>query len=171
MSDEVTDAQVDALGYRPCVGIMLINGQGHIWAGQRIDSPGRTDAWQMPQGGVDKGEPREDAAFRELEEETSVPRSAVTLLAQTSKPVRYELPRDLIAKLWKGRYRGQEQHWFLMRLDGSEDLINIETDEPEFLRWRWMPYAELIAHVVPFKTHVYEAAWQAFGPQVEAQNA
>jgi len=94
--------------------------------------------------------------------------SAVTLLAKTDEPVRYELPRDLVRKLWKGRYRGQEQIWFLMRLDGDDAPINIATDEPEFACWKWMPYAELIQAVVPFKAHVYEAVWDKFAAEVEA---
>ncbi len=169
MTKSLSSADIEALPYRPCVGVMLLNASGQIWAGRRIDNPG--NAWQMPQGGVDDGEAAEAAAFRELEEETAVPRDAVELLAQTRAPVRYDLPQDLVPKLWNGRYRGQEQIWFLMRLTGSDDLVNIQTDEPEFSEWRWMPYVELMEFVVPFKAHVYEAAWKEFGPIVEPDHA
>lgn len=169
MVKTMSSNDIQALPYRPCVGVMLINSQGDIWAGKRIDNPG--NAWQMPQGGVDEGEAAQAAAFRELEEETAVPRDVVELLARTTEPVRYDLPEDLIPKLWGGRYRGQEQFWFLMRLTGPDELVNIETAEPEFSEWQWMPFAELMKFVVPFKAHVYEAAWKEFGSIVGQTHA
>jgi len=141
------------LPYRPCVGIMLINAAGGIFTAERIDMPG---AWQMPQGGVDEGESLKEAALRELEEETSIPRSAVTALNQTTDWIMYDLPDHLLGKVWGGKYRGQKQHWFLLRLDGDEALINLDTDHPEFSRWKWSNPDELVEEIVPFKRGVYE---------------
>ncbi len=142
------------LPYRPCVGVMLINAEGKIFAGERIDTP---DAWQMPQGGVDEGETLEAAALRELEEEIGVSADQVTILKATPDWVYYDLPDHLMGKAWGGRYRGQKQHWFLMELIASEDAINIATAHPEFGRWKWTDSASLIAEIVPFKRHVYQS--------------
>jgi len=147
------------LPYRPCVGIMLLNSDGHIFTAERIDMPG---AWQMPQGGVDKGEALQEAALRELEEEISVPSSAVTILGQTRDWITYDLPAHLIGKVWRGKYRGQKQHWFLMRFEGNNKHINLETKHPEFGRWKWSDRQELVAEIVPFKRHVYDAVVAEF---------
>ncbi|MEX0971087.1 MAG: RNA pyrophosphohydrolase [Paracoccaceae bacterium] len=152
------------LGYRPCVGIVLANANGHIFAGQRLDFV--SDAWQMPQGGVDKGEDAQTAALRELSEETGLPASAVRIEAQTAGWVTYELPDELIPKLWGGKYRGQKQMWFLMRLVGDESLINIKTQIPEFSRWQWMAPDALLASIAPFKRAVYEAVLAELGPKL-----
>ena len=165
----MADIDPEKLPYRPCVGVMIINGSGHIWAGRRLDNPG--DAWQMPQGGIDPGEDPKAAALRELEEETSIPASAVTIIAETSGWVDYDLPRDMIGKLWKGRFRGQTQKWFLMRFNGSDDLVKIDTADPEFSHWAWMEFAPLLDKIVPFKRHVYAAVWSEFGPLVETSDA
>ncbi|PCI63675.1 MAG: RNA pyrophosphohydrolase [Kordiimonadales bacterium] len=142
------------MSYRPCVGIMLINSNGLIFSAERTDMPG---AWQMPQGGVDIGEDQEQAALRELEEETSVPHSAVRIVKRTASSVRYDFPQELLTRDgWKGKYIGQEQHWFLMELTGVEALINIETEHPEFSRWKWSTPEELVSEIVSFKTSVYE---------------
>ena len=141
------------LPYRPCVGIMLINDAGSIFTAERIDMPG---AWQMPQGGVDDGESLTAAALRELEEETSVPANAVTIVKQTENWITYDLPDHLLGKVWGGRFKGQKQHWFLLRLTGDETLINLETDHPEFSRWKWSSAKELVEEIVPFKRDVYE---------------
>ena len=141
------------LPYRPCVGIMLLSADGQIFTAQRIDMPG---AWQMPQGGIDDGEGIQEAALRELLEETSIPPSAVTVLKQTADWINYDLPDHLVGKVWGGKYGGQKQHWFLMQLNGNEALINLATEHPEFSQWKWSNPQELIAEIVPFKKHVYE---------------
>lgn len=140
------------LPYRPCVGVVLLNSEGKIFTAERLDRPG---AWQMPQGGVDKGESLEEAALRELEEEISVPKSAVKLLKQTSDWIAYDLPQELIGVAWGGKFRGQKQHWFLLELTGDENLINLETEHPEFTRWKWSSREELIEEIVDFKRDVY----------------
>lgn len=152
----------DTLPYRPCVGVMLINADGLIWAGQRIDAPAGVAAWQMPQGGIDDGEKPRDAAFRELWEETGIRKDMVTLIDKTADWVTYDLPPELLGKVWKGKYRGQKQKWFLMRFDGPEDAIRIDSDHPEFSRWKWIDAAEMIAAIVPFKRAVYEQVVAAF---------
>ncbi|UTW59730.1 RNA pyrophosphohydrolase [Kordiimonas sp. SCSIO 12603] len=140
------------LPYRPCVGVVLLNSEGNIFTAERLDRPG---AWQMPQGGVDEGESLEEAALRELEEEISVPASAVKVLSQTSDWIAYDLPPKLIGVAWGGKFRGQKQHWFLLELTGDESLINLETEHPEFTRWKWSSREELISEIVDFKRDVY----------------
>jgi len=152
--------EIAKLPYRRNVGVMLMNADGHVFVGQRIDNPG--PAWQMPQGGIDKGEKARDAALRELEEETGVPAHLVEIATETDDWVPYDLPHDLVPRIWKGRYRGQEQKWFLLRFRGSDSDVNIDTDHPEFSRWRWMPPQELVDNIVPFKRHVYEQVLSAF---------
>jgi len=150
----MTPEHISSLPYRPCAGVMLVNQQGLIFAGQRIDNPG--PAWQMPQGGIDNGEDPREAALRELWEETGVPAELVTVEAQTADWLPYDLPHDLVPNIWKGRYRGQMQHWFLMRFSGQDSDVNIETDHPEFSRWRWMTAEDLIQSIVPFKRDLYK---------------
>ena len=116
----------------------------------------------MPQGGVEKGEAPRQAALRELEEETGVSRDLVTVVAETKGWVPYELPHDLVPRLWKGRFRGQEQKWFLMRFSGRDNQINIVTEHQEFSQWRWVPVADLVPNIVPFKRAVYEAVLAEF---------
>lgn len=147
------------LPYRACVGVVLINAQGHIFTGERVDTPG---AWQMPQGGIDPGEDPHTAALRELEEETSVPATSATLIAEHPDWVTYDLPAHLVGKLWKGRYRGQKQKWFLFRFDGEDSQIDLTKHDQEFARWRWSTPAEVIDHIVPFKRAVYEQVIQGF---------
>ena len=157
----MTPADIAKLPYRPCVGVMLANRDGHVFVGQRIDNPG--PAWQMPQGGVDAGEAPRDAALRELWEETGVTADKVEIIGETSGWVPYDLPHDLVPKLWKGRFRGQEQKWFLMRFHGSDDQVRLDADDhQEFSEWRWSPAQEVIENIVPFKRHVYEQVIAAF---------
>lgn len=153
-----------ALPYRPCVGIVVANPAGRVFAGQRLDNPG--GAWQMPQGGIDRGEDPLAAAYRELAEETGIPRSAVRLEAETPGWLRYDLPDELLGRIWGGRYRGQEQRWYLMRFLGEDGLIDIGRDHPEFGAWAWMAPAELTARIVPFKREVYRAVFDAFGDRL-----
>jgi len=120
----------------------------------------------MPQGGVEKGENPRDAALRELEEETGIPAFAVDVVAETQDWIPYDLPHHLVPKLWKGRYRGQKQRWFLLRFVGEDSLINIETKHPEFSSWRWLEPAELLAKIVPFKKDTYLQVIREFQAQI-----
>lgn len=156
----MTPDEIALLPYRPCVGIMLVNTRGHVFVGQRLDRD--TDAWQMPQGGVDKGEKTQDAAIRELWEETGVTQNLVTIEAESHGLIPYDLPVDLVPNIWGGKYRGQEQKWFLMRFHGSDDQINIATEHPEFSHWKWLPKEDLVANIVPFKRAVYEKVLNEF---------
>ncbi len=149
----MTPDDIAQLPYRPCVGIMLANPRGHVFVGQRNDRD--TDAWQMPQGGVDPGEKTLDAALRELWEETGVTEKLVTLEAEARELIRYDLPHEIVPKIWKGRYRGQEQKWFLFRFHGTDDQIDIATAHPEFTAWKWLPNDQLVDNIVPFKREVY----------------
>jgi putative (di)nucleoside polyphosphate hydrolase len=157
----VQSAKIQSLPYRPCAGVVLINRAGLVFGGQRIDNPGT--AWQMPQGGLDYGELPEEAALRELTEETGVTRDKVEVLGQTRDWITYELPEDLLGKLWKGKYRGQEQMWFAMRFLGDDADINIATETAEFSRWQWMTPEALVEAIVPFKRDVYEAVFADLG--------
>ena len=151
------------LPYRPCVGVMLARGDGRVFVGERIDTPG---AWQMPQGGIDKGETPTEAGLRELEEETGVPRSLVTVEAETRDWVRYDLPDHLLGKVWKGKYRGQEQKWLLLRFAGADADIDIRTAHPEFSRWEWSAADDVVRRIVPFKRAVYETVLAEFAPKL-----
>ena len=156
----MTSEEIAELPYRPCVGVMLMNARGEVFVGQRRDN--NVAAWQMPQGGVEKGEDPRAAALRELWEETGVHPELAEVVAETENWLPYELPFDLVPKLWKGRYRGQEQKWFLVRFLGTDSDINIATEHPEFSQWRWLPASELVENIVPFKRDVYIAVLKAF---------
>lgn len=146
------------LPYRPCAGMMVLNRDGLVFTGQRIDTD--MDAWQMPQGGIDKGETPEAAALRELKEEIGT--DNVKILACTDNPICYDLPPDLLGHVWGGHYRGQCVHWFVMRFLGTDAEIEINTPHPEFRAWRWMPIADLPHRIVPFKRALYDAVVNKF---------
>ncbi len=139
--------------YRPCVGILMFNDEGRVFVGKRIDTPEL--AWQMPQGGIDEGEPPDRAALRELEEEIGT--GNVELVAETEDWINYDLPGELAGKMWKGRYRGQTQKWFAARFLGADTEIDVlGVARPEFNDWRWVGLDELPSLIVPFKREVYE---------------
>lgn len=160
----MTPEDIAKLPYRPCVGVMLVNPAGCAFVGQRLDS--EYDAWQMPQGGIDKGEDPREAALRELWEETGVTADLVKVEAESQQWLPYELPHDLVPKLWKGRYRGQKQKWFLMRFHGQDSQINIATEHPEFSRWQWLEAGKLVDSIVPFKRDVYSAVMAEFAERL-----
>jgi putative (di)nucleoside polyphosphate hydrolase len=162
---DASDAAHTPAGYRPCVGVVLTDGQGHIFTGRRNDT---SRAWQMPQGGIDPGESVEEAARRELWEETGV-RSA-ELLAITPGWLTYDLPRWLAARLWGGRFRGQAQKWAVMRLTGPETEIDLHhhPHEAEFSQWRWSTADQVLADIVGFKRGVYEQAIAFAQPYLDA---
>jgi putative (di)nucleoside polyphosphate hydrolase len=140
------------LPLRRGVGIVLLNKDNKIFVAKRIDN--QKNFWQMPQGGVDKGEDYLIAAYRELEEETSI--NNVELITELEGLITYELPKSLLGIIWKGKYRGQEQKWFLMRFLGKDNEINIRTKHPEFCEWKWINLENITDLVVDFKLHVYE---------------
>ncbi len=153
--------KAEDLPYRPCAGIMLANTGGKIFVGQRIDHQ-IGEAWQMPQGGIDKGEDARTAAIRELTEETGVAADLVDIIAQSSEEHYYDLPDDLVGKVWGGKYRGQRQTWFLMRFKGADTDIDIATEHQEFSRWQWVSPDQLPQLIVPFKKRLYEAVLAEF---------
>jgi putative (di)nucleoside polyphosphate hydrolase len=159
----------ETLPYRPCVGIMVLNRDGLVWAGRRIaeddsEMAGATKLWQMPQGGIDRGEDPLPAALRELYEETGM--RTVSLLAEAPDWIDYDLPREVVGIALKGKYRGQTQRWFAFRFEGDESEIAINPPpgghEAEFDQWGWKQMAELPELIVPFKRAVYEEVVRAF---------
>ena len=158
MSDTVLGPS--GLPYRMGAGVVLINPDGLIFAGQRIDNPG--PAWQMPQGGIDKGETPREAALRELTEETGVMPELVEVMAETPDWITYELPPEILGKIWKGKYGGQKQKWFALRFLGGDDSVQIQTEHPEFDRWQWMRASDLVEHIVPFKRALYVQVFKDF---------
>lgn len=156
--------------YRPCVGIMLLNKRNQVWVGRRVSKwhgDGSAALWQMPQGGIDKGEKPKKAAFRELEEEVGT--ANAECIAKTKGWLRYDLPDEAIGTALKGKYRGQKQKWFALRFLGDDSEINIIPDDhdPEFDAWQWVPVSQLTALVVPFKRDVYAQVVEQFAPIFE----
>ena len=148
----------DDLPYRPCTGLMLLNTEKLVFVGQRIDTT--MEAWQMPQGGIDDGEDPEDCAFRELKEEIGT--NNAEIISRSNGWLTYELPDDLIGKVWGGKYRGQKQIWFLMNFLGNDSDINLETHHPEFSSWRWVDINDLPRMIVPFKRELYQSVIKEF---------
>ena len=139
--------------YRRGVGVMLLNDEGKVFVGARIDNT--DEAWQMPQGGIDKGEEPWATALRELEEETGIAPHLVERISKCPERLRYDLPEELRGKLWGGKWIGQDQDWFLARFLGRDDDIDIATPHPEFREWRWIEPAQLPDLIVPFKRELY----------------
>jgi putative (di)nucleoside polyphosphate hydrolase len=156
----------ESLPYRPCVGLMVLNRTGRVFVGRRIDGPEHVDdihVWQMPQGGVDPGEDPWPAALRELHEETNI--RSVEKLGEIAQWLSYDIPRDIVGRAWKGKYRGQTQKWFALRFTGDEREIDIAHPgghKPEFSAWRWESMQNLPALIIPFKRPVYERVVQEF---------
>ena len=152
----------ESLPYRPCVGVMLVNAHGLVFVGKRIDNK-EGDAWQMPQGGIDEGEDLHPAGLRELWEETGIGGELVTILAESREEHFYDLPPELLGKLWGGRFRGQRQRWLLLRFTGEDRQINLDAhDHPEFLEWKWVEPETLPDLIVPFKKRVYRQVVEEF---------
>jgi putative (di)nucleoside polyphosphate hydrolase len=169
MAKQRNDLAFEDMPYRRCVGIMLINRQGLVWIGDRRkdatpEHVGGGYSWQMPQGGLDRGEDPYHAAMRELAEETSV--TSASLLAEAPDWYSYDLPRDVATKSWKGRFRGQTQKWFAFRFEGADTEINVLNPigghKPEFSAWRWERMEHLPGLIIPFKRPVYEKVVEAF---------
>ena len=157
------------LPYRPCAGVMLVDREGRVFVGQRLDST--LEAWQMPQGGIDPGEDPLDTAVRELGEETGIAPEHVALIHAADGWFTYDLPPELVGKAWKGKWRGQRQRWFLYRFLGSDADIAIDTAHPEFSSWQWIAPERLPAVIVPFKKTLYEEVLAAFAPHLDADPA
>jgi len=147
------------LPYRLGVGLMLFNRHGLVFAARRLDT---AEAWQMPQGGIDEGETPRQAALRELEEEIGTGKAEI--IAESRDWLTYDLPAELVGKVWKGRFRGQRQKWFALTFTGEDADINIATEHPEFTDWRWVPFDQLVELIVPFKRELYKAVVAEFEP-------
>jgi putative (di)nucleoside polyphosphate hydrolase len=155
-------SDISRLPYRKGVGLMIFNDKGEILVARRIDMV--SEAWQMPQGGIDGNETPEQAARREMKEEIGTDKAEI--VDQTPKWLTYDLPEDLVPKIWHGRFRGQKQKWFLARFTGRDDDVRIDTEHPEFLDWRWAPLHSLPRLIVPFKKKLYADLVAEFGPRV-----
>jgi putative (di)nucleoside polyphosphate hydrolase len=155
---------IATLPYRPCAGLMILNADGKVFVGQRIDA--EVEAWQMPQGGIDAGEDAQTAAIRELGEETGIAPDKVELIAIAPDELFYDLPEELVGKVWKDKWRGQRQRWFLYRFLGSDADIDIATEHQEFKDWTWVEPHTLPEVIVAFKKPLYEQVLAAFAPHL-----
>ena len=160
-------AEHDARPYRPCVGVMLINRDGLVFVGDRIDTEGEN--WQMPQGGIDAGETPRAAALRELAGETGTDKAE--FIAEIPRWIRYDLPPEISRRIWGGRYRGQKQRWFAMRFTGEDSDIRLDCYKPEFAAWRWVPLPAVCELIIPFKRAVYTEIVQEFEPLVASASS
>ena len=157
--------------YRPCVGVMLVNAEGKAFVGKRIDNR-EGDWWQMPQGGVDRGEDLEVALLREVEEEVGARTEHLEVIARLPEELLYDLPPELRGKLWGGRYRGQRQSWFLVRFTGADSDIDLAAHKhPEFCEWKWVDPELLPELIVPFKREVYQSIVDGFREQIPSSNS
>jgi len=153
--------EIAKLPYRPCVGILLLNKADKVFVGRRIDTAQEGDnIWQMPQGGIDKGEEPAAAALRELEEEIGTGKAEI--IAESGQWLHYDLPDHLVGKVWKGRYRGQKQRWFALRFNGEDGDIDLATEHPEFDAWQWVELEDVPGLVIPFKRDTYRAVVSEF---------
>lgn len=158
MTNLENEEYISKLPYRPSVGMMILNNKLEVFVGRRIDS--RTEAWQMPQGGIDQGEVPSESVLREMEEEIGTNKAEI--IAETQQWYNYDLPFYLISKLWNGKYRGQRQKWFLLKFLGEDKDINIKSDHPEFIAWKWVKIEELPQIIVPFKKNLYISVMEEF---------
>jgi putative (di)nucleoside polyphosphate hydrolase len=165
MTEPNRGIRAEDLPYRPCVGVMLINAKGHVFVGRRIDK--EAEAWQMPQGGIDPGEEPVTAVFRELREEIGTDNARI--LTETQDWLTYDLPTQLLGRVWSGRYRGQRQKWFALRFLGRDEDIDLNTHHPEFEAWRWVAIDELPGLIVPFKRAIYIDLVERFRPYAVPQ--
>jgi len=156
---------IEGLPYRECAGIMLINAEGRVFVGSRLDM--QSDAWQMPQGGIDEGETPREGAMRELFEETGVTADKAEVVAELPDWMPYDLPADMIGRLWGGRYRGQTQKWFLIKFLGTDDDIDLDVHHREFGDWQWAEPEKLPELIVPFKAELYRRVLNEFRPELE----
>ena len=151
--------------YRPCVGIILTHPDGRVFVGDRIDTDGEN--WQLPQGGIDKGETPEQSAWRELYEETGVDKAKATLTHMSEDWIAYDLPLDISHKIWGGKYRGQQQKWAVFQFHGNDSDIDLTVHHQEFSRWQWMDFTQTPNHIVPFKRELYETIVAKLSPYVK----
>lgn len=157
---------IDNRPYRPCVGIILVNPRGLVFVGDRIDTQG--DHWQFPQGGIDKGETPQQAAWRELYEETGITKAKARLYHISTEWLTYDLPPDMSHKIWGGRYRGQQQKWTVFQFLGQDSDIDLCVHTQEFARWQWREFTQTPHHIVPFKQDLYTRIVTTMAPYVHS---
>jgi putative (di)nucleoside polyphosphate hydrolase len=157
----------ERLGYRPCVGVMLLNKENLVFVGRRRGTT--ADAWQAPQGGINEGEEPSAAAIRELKEEIGTDKAEI--IAESNHWYEYDVPEESRPQSWRGRFRGQRQKWFVMRFLGANEEINLQTAKPEFSAWRWVAHQDLLGLVVPFKRHVYRQVLEEFAKLLDCSRS